>query len=71
MWEALQHTSSTAAGMPESGRCFGPAAKSVWGRLAAAWRERCCSASRRSAGVPCRTLLLSFLKAYVTEIGLQ
>ena len=31
--------------------------------LAAAWRVRCCSASSLSAGVPWRTLLLSFLKA--------
>ena len=50
---------------------MGPAAKRVCGRLAAAWRERCSSASSRSAGVPCRTLLLSFLNAYVTEICLQ
>lgn len=64
-------TSSIAAGMPESGLCFGPAAKRVWGRFAAAWRVRCCSASSLSAGVPWRTLLLSFLKAYVTDMGLR
>lgn len=63
-------TSSIAAGRPESGLCFGPAANNVWGLLAAAMRVRCCSASSLSAGVPWRTLLLSFLKAYVTDIGL-
>ena len=48
---------------PVSGRCLGPAANSWLGRDCAAMFMRICSASMRSAGVPCRSPLVSFLKA--------
>ena len=58
-------------GPSDCGFCAGPVANSVCGRDAAAALVRCCSASRRSAGVPCRSPLVSFLKAYETVIDLR
>ncbi len=57
--------------MPPSGCWRGPDANSVCGRFAAAALERCCSASSRSAGVPCRSPFVSFLYAYDTVMGLH
>ncbi len=53
----------------DSGDCLGPVANSVLGRLCEAMLARCCAASKRSAGVPCRSPLVSFLNAYPTEMA--
>ena len=47
-----------------------PVANSVLGRFWEAARVRVCSASSRSAGVPCRSPFRSFLNAYDTVMAL-
>lgn len=58
-------------GEGDTGRGGGPVAKSVFGLLWAARFFLICSASKRSAGVPCRSPLVSFLYAYPTAIALH
>lgn len=53
---------------PGCGTCRGAVANMVWGRFSFAWFARCWAAKRRSAGVPCRSPLVSFLKAYPTAM---
>ena len=57
--------------MPRGFSSDSPVANSWFGRDCAAWLAFICSASIRSAGVPWRSPLVSFLKAYDTVMGLQ
>lgn len=57
--------------MPCPGCCLGAVANSVLGLLCDDSMAFLRSASWRSAGVPCRSPLLSFLYAYDTVMALQ